>query len=194
MHRRGKSEGGRLPERTGSSKSEKASKVNKIWKKNLQSCKLELVWHTINLISFHWPLRFHCGRGCSASYASKSYVQAKIHANDCPTMAFLASNWRPSSKSWLVDQGFFVRHDHVVNEQSDCVCGSGQPCHAIHLLEWFVALRHCGAFFTVLFRSCFVNYCSLTTPMLPIFLRKFHFGNWKKLKKDLKEDSYTTRS
>ena len=80
--------------------------------------------------------RFQCGTGCGAQYASKNYAQAKIHALDCPTRAFISSDWRPSSKSWLAEHGFFIRSDAVV-EGEECTCSANPsvPCRAVHLID-----------------------------------------------------------
>ena len=59
--------------------------------------------------------RYKCGRGCSAVYASKHYVMAKIHANDCPTRAFISSSWQPPAKSWVAEKGFLIRDELMQN-------------------------------------------------------------------------------
>jgi hypothetical protein len=54
-----------------------------------------------------------CCRNCGVSYASKYYSQSKIHEHNCPTTAFLKSNWRPSSYSWLVENGYIFKHENI---------------------------------------------------------------------------------
>ena len=78
--------------------------------------------------------RFKCGIGCGIEYANKTYPMAKVHELDCPTRAFIASGWRPPSKSWLQANGFFFRHDGVVeDDQVQCTCPA--PCDFVHVVE-----------------------------------------------------------
>ena len=78
--------------------------------------------------------RFKCQIGCGVEYATTSYPMARVHALDCPTKAFITSNWRPSSKSVLAQGGFFFRHNAAI-EDDYIKCTCPERCDAVHVVE-----------------------------------------------------------
>ena len=67
--------------------------------------------------------RFKCGAGCGVEFASRNSLGARIHRDNCPTRAFLASGWRPDAKSVVADISFFFRTESPT-EGTECICST----------------------------------------------------------------------
>ena len=79
--------------------------------------------------------RFKCGLGCAVEFASRNYVGAKIHRDDCPTRAFLASGWRPEAKSEVANKGLFFRTEAPIEGNDECLCSSAHgTCKVAHIV------------------------------------------------------------
>ena len=63
---------------------------------------------------------------------------AKIHRADCPTLAFIMSDWHPPSKTVMAEMGLFFRSDVILEGAEECGCVTATPnnsCKAVHVID-----------------------------------------------------------